>query len=83
MSHAQLEGVVRAVNERLLRRMRIAPEDDFRWDGRLIFPVPAQLWLYVSFALRNVMLERFVFRWSRATPSFDAVSSLQSPVLDL
>jgi hypothetical protein len=32
MSRAQLEGVVRALNERLPRRMRIAPEDDLLWD---------------------------------------------------
>ncbi|KIK76962.1 hypothetical protein PAXRUDRAFT_835155 [Paxillus rubicundulus Ve08.2h10] len=40
-------------------------------NGRLIFLVLSQLWLSVSFALRNIMLERFIFRWSRA-PSLDA-----------
>ncbi|KAF8837216.1 hypothetical protein BDN67DRAFT_224805 [Paxillus ammoniavirescens] len=41
-------------------------------NGRLIFLVLAQLWLSVSFALRNIMLERFVFRWSKVAPSLDA-----------
>ncbi|KAF9219115.1 hypothetical protein BS17DRAFT_790045 [Gyrodon lividus] len=41
-------------------------------NGRLIFLVLAQLWLSVSFTLRNVMLERSVFRWSRVASSFNA-----------
>ena len=43
-------------------------------NGRFIFLVLAQVWLSISFALRDVMLERFVFRWAKALPSSNAVS---------
>ena len=43
-------------------------------NGRFIFLVLAQVWLSISFALRNIMLERFVFRWAKALPSSNAVS---------
>ncbi|KAI6156590.1 nucleoporin protein Ndc1-Nup [Pisolithus tinctorius] len=38
-------------------------------NGSLIFLVTAQAWFALSFFLRNIMLERFVFRWSRNAPS--------------
>ncbi|KAF8550767.1 hypothetical protein OG21DRAFT_1499585 [Imleria badia] len=41
-------------------------------NGRLIFLVLAQVWLSISFALRDIMLERFVFRWAKALPSSNA-----------
>ncbi|KAI9462554.1 nucleoporin protein Ndc1-Nup [Boletus coccyginus] len=41
-------------------------------NGRLIFLVLAQVWLSISFALRDIMLERFVFRWANALPSSNA-----------
>ncbi|KAG8221384.1 nucleoporin protein Ndc1-Nup [Butyriboletus roseoflavus] len=44
----------------------------YHLNGRLIFFVLAQVWLSISFALRNVMLERFVFRWAKALPSTNA-----------
>lgn len=34
-------------------------------NGRLVFLVLAQLWLAASFLLRNIMLDRFVFRWAK------------------
>lgn len=48
----------------------------YHLNGRLIFFVLAQVWLSISFALRNVMLERFVFRWAKALPSSNAVGRL-------
>ncbi|KAH0828828.1 nucleoporin protein Ndc1-Nup [Lanmaoa asiatica] len=44
----------------------------YHLNGRLIFLVLAQIWLSISFATRNVMLERFVFRWAKALPSSNA-----------
>ncbi|KAG6369285.1 nucleoporin protein Ndc1-Nup [Boletus reticuloceps] len=41
-------------------------------NGRFIFFVFAQVWLSISFALRDIMLERFVFRWAKALPSSSA-----------
>ncbi|KAI5989819.1 nucleoporin protein Ndc1-Nup-domain-containing protein [Pisolithus orientalis] len=38
-------------------------------NGSFIFLVTAQAWFALSFFLRNIMLERFVFRWSRNAPS--------------
>ncbi|KAI6041097.1 nucleoporin protein Ndc1-Nup [Pisolithus marmoratus] len=38
-------------------------------NGCLIFLVAAQTWFALCYSLRNVMLERFVFRWSRNVPS--------------
>lgn len=34
-------------------------------NSRLLFLVLAQLWLAASFLLRNIMLDRFVFRWTK------------------
>ncbi|KAG0696162.1 nucleoporin protein Ndc1-Nup [Suillus ampliporus] len=34
-------------------------------NGRLLFLILAQLWLAASFFLRNIMLDRFVFRWTK------------------
>ncbi|KAG1726683.1 nucleoporin protein Ndc1-Nup [Suillus lakei] len=34
-------------------------------NGRLLFLILAQLWLAASFLLRNIMLDRFVFRWTK------------------
>ncbi|KIJ60868.1 hypothetical protein HYDPIDRAFT_97985 [Hydnomerulius pinastri MD-312] len=41
-------------------------------NGRLIFIILAQVWFAVSFGLRNIMLERFVFRWNKAVSSSNA-----------
>ncbi|KAI6043254.1 nucleoporin protein Ndc1-Nup [Pisolithus marmoratus] len=38
-------------------------------NGCLIFLVTAQAWFALCYSLRNIMLERFVFRWSRNVPS--------------
>lgn len=35
-------------------------------NGRLLFLILAQLWLAASFLLRNIMLDRFVFRWTKS-----------------
>lgn len=34
-------------------------------NGRLLFLILAQSWLAASFLLRNIMLDRFVFRWTK------------------
>ncbi|KAG2034794.1 nucleoporin protein Ndc1-Nup [Suillus americanus] len=45
-------------------------------NGRLLFLILAQLWLAASFLLRNIMLDRFVFRW---TKSFNSSEPPYSP----
>ncbi|KAF8436467.1 nucleoporin protein Ndc1-Nup, partial [Boletus edulis BED1] len=52
-------------------------------NGRFIFLVFAQIWLSISFALRDIMLERFVFRWAKALPSSNAVSLVLSELFTL
>ncbi|KAH7915514.1 nucleoporin protein Ndc1-Nup [Hygrophoropsis aurantiaca] len=36
-------------------------------NGRFIFLVSAQIWLAATFLIRNIMLDRFVFRWSKVS----------------
>ncbi|KAJ8591574.1 hypothetical protein M405DRAFT_814190 [Rhizopogon salebrosus TDB-379] len=38
-------------------------------NGRLLFLILAQLWLAASFVLRNIMLDRFVFKWTKSSNS--------------
>lgn len=45
-------------------------------NGRLLFLIFAQLWLAASFFLRNIMLDRFVFRWTKSSNSSELVSAL-------
>ena len=45
----------------------------YHLNGRLIFLVLAQVWLSITFALRNIMRERFVLRWAKTQPSSNAV----------
>ncbi|KAL4079901.1 nucleoporin protein Ndc1-Nup [Scleroderma yunnanense] len=53
----------------------------FYLNGRLIFLVMAQAWFALSFAVRNIMLERFVFRWSRNASSNTTSVYLNLPIL--
>lgn len=50
-------------------------------NGCLIFLVVAQAWFALSFSLRNIMLERFVFRWSRNVPSNPSNLFITLPLL--
>ncbi|KAG1779973.1 hypothetical protein EV702DRAFT_1194727 [Suillus placidus] len=40
-------------------------------NGRLLFLIQAQLWLAASFLVRNIMLDRFVFRWTKPLDSLE------------
>jgi nucleoporin NDC1 len=42
-------------------------------NGRLLFLILAQLWLAASFVLRNIMLDRFVFKWTKSSNSTELV----------
>ncbi|KAI5987860.1 nucleoporin protein Ndc1-Nup [Pisolithus albus] len=50
-------------------------------NGCLIFLVMAQGWFALSFSLRNIMLERFVLRWSRNVPSNPSNLLVNLPLL--
>lgn len=55
-------------------------------NGRLLFLVLAQLWLAASFLLRNIMLDRFVFKWTKPLNSSElpyATSNLLKLVLTM
>lgn len=55
-------------------------------NGRLLFLILAQLWLAASFLLRNIMLDRFVFKWTKPLNSSElpyATSNLLKLVLTM
>ncbi|KAG1779969.1 hypothetical protein EV702DRAFT_52410 [Suillus placidus] len=54
------------VKSRLRRFTRKHP---YYLNGRLLFLILAQLWLAASFLVRNIMLDRFVFRWTKPLDS--------------
>ena len=51
-------------------------EHPYSLNGRLVYIVLAQMWLSISFALRNIVLERSVFRWAKAQLPSNAVGPL-------
>ncbi|KAG2151633.1 nucleoporin protein Ndc1-Nup [Suillus bovinus] len=55
-------------------------------NGRLLFLILAQLWLATSFLLRNIMLDRFVFRWTKNVNSSElpyATSNVLKQILTM
>ncbi|OJA18737.1 hypothetical protein AZE42_12235 [Rhizopogon vesiculosus] len=55
-------------------------------NGRLLFFIFAQLWLAASFVLRNIMLDRFVFRWTKSSNPSElsfTPSTLPKPILTM
>ena len=51
-------------------------EHPYSLNGRLVYLVLAQIWLSISFPLRNIMFERSVIRWAEAQPLSNAVGLL-------